>query len=185
MAESIWQILGIPVTRDEPVIQQAYAQKAKLCHPEDAPERWAILHDAYLQALRFARGDPARGIEVREENVFPFPHPESGTESEFSEEFREALSQSRDAPERISSALEALRGCRPPISSPQLYSLIGMLYELRCQSEAERNAAEDVLAFFYENSFTREANTLILSTLLCAFAGVFFVDLGEEGTADA
>jgi 4-azaleucine resistance transporter AzlC len=26
---------------------------------------------------------------------------------------------------------------------------------------------------------------LILATLLCAFAGVFFVDLGEEGTADA
>lgn len=48
-----WEILGIAETTDRKAIRRAYAQKSKTCHPEETPEAFQQLHDAYQQALEY------------------------------------------------------------------------------------------------------------------------------------
>lgn len=52
---SIWEILGISPTRDRQAIRRAYAERTKLCHPEEDPDGFAALHEAYTLAMRYAR----------------------------------------------------------------------------------------------------------------------------------
>ena len=56
---SIWSVLGIEPTGDVPAIKRAYAARSREVHPEDSPEDFRILHEAYLAALAFARRDEA------------------------------------------------------------------------------------------------------------------------------
>ena len=52
--ESCWDILGIEKTKDKLEIKKAYAKLARTISPEDDPEGFQRIHDAYKQALRFA-----------------------------------------------------------------------------------------------------------------------------------
>ena len=52
-----WEQLGISPTTDAKTIKKAYAEKVKTCHQEDNPELWAQLHDAYMQAVKYAQTD--------------------------------------------------------------------------------------------------------------------------------
>ena len=58
---NIWKILGIEPTTDKKAIRKAYAAKTKVIHPEDAPEEFKRLHEAYQAALGFA--DYVRQVE--------------------------------------------------------------------------------------------------------------------------
>ncbi len=60
----IWDRLGIEPTDNVRIIKKAYAKKAKECHQEDYPEEWQLLHDAYEQALAFAKRDIPPQIRV-------------------------------------------------------------------------------------------------------------------------
>jgi hypothetical protein len=51
----MWHVLGIAHTRDERAIKRAYATKLKTTRPEDDPEAFQRLRDAYEAALEFAR----------------------------------------------------------------------------------------------------------------------------------
>ncbi len=51
---NIWNILGIEPTTDKKAIRKAYAAKTKEIHPEDAPEEFKRLHEAYQAALGYA-----------------------------------------------------------------------------------------------------------------------------------
>lgn len=51
----IWSILGIPPTQDQEEIKRAYAEQSKLCHPEENPQAFMELRDAYRAALDAAR----------------------------------------------------------------------------------------------------------------------------------
>ena len=55
----IWQILGIPYTTDINEIKQAYARKAKECHPEEHPEEFNRLQKAYKSAVQIAKSRKA------------------------------------------------------------------------------------------------------------------------------
>ncbi len=48
-----WEILGLQPGAEERDIKRRYAQLVKNCRPEDSPEAWQQLHDAYEQALRY------------------------------------------------------------------------------------------------------------------------------------
>lgn len=50
---NIWKILGIEPTTDKKAIRKAYAAKTKVIHPEDAPEEFKRLHEAYQAALGY------------------------------------------------------------------------------------------------------------------------------------
>lgn len=56
---SAWQLLGIAPTDDLRAIRRAYAAKAKIYHPEEHPDAFRKLHDAYRQTARYARGQRA------------------------------------------------------------------------------------------------------------------------------
>ena len=64
--ESIWTILGLEPTRDVSAIKRAYAEKAKTCHPEEDPQGFLKLRNAYQAALDYAEGE-AEAEEPEEE----------------------------------------------------------------------------------------------------------------------
>ena len=51
-----WDILGIEPTKDKTVIKQAFSKLAHETNPEDDPDGYAKLHDAYKAALKYASG---------------------------------------------------------------------------------------------------------------------------------
>ena len=53
---SIWSTLGIDPTRDKREIKRAYAKMAARYHPEEQPEKFQEIYDAYEQALSYAEG---------------------------------------------------------------------------------------------------------------------------------
>lgn len=56
---NIWQILGISYTTDINEIKQAYARRAKECHPEEHPEEFNRLQKAYKSAVQVAKSRKA------------------------------------------------------------------------------------------------------------------------------
>lgn len=52
--QSCWQILGINPTNEINQIKKAYAEKSKLYHPEEKPQEFLKLREAYEQALKQA-----------------------------------------------------------------------------------------------------------------------------------
>ena len=51
----IWSILGLEPTQDVSAIKRAYAQKTRDCHPEEDPEGFLRLREAYQAALDYAQ----------------------------------------------------------------------------------------------------------------------------------
>jgi len=52
---NIWEILGIGVTGDFAVIKSAYARQLKGCHPEDDPDGFQHLREAFEIASKYAK----------------------------------------------------------------------------------------------------------------------------------
>lgn len=50
----IWEILGISPVEDKKLIKKAYAARSREVHPEDEPEEFMRLYEAYRMALRYA-----------------------------------------------------------------------------------------------------------------------------------
>lgn len=66
----VFQILGIPETKDENVIRQSYLLLLKDTNPEDDPEGFKRLREAYEEAVRLSK--------VREDNETQEPQGETG-----------------------------------------------------------------------------------------------------------
>ena len=66
-----WNILGIPPQTDLAAIRAAYAEKTRACHPEEDPEGFAALHEAYRAAMVQARQWRSRPAEA--ESAEPEP----------------------------------------------------------------------------------------------------------------
>lgn len=61
MKSDIWTFLGIASTSDKKTIRSAYAAQSRLHHPEEEPEYFVELNQAYRQALSLARTAEADG----------------------------------------------------------------------------------------------------------------------------
>ncbi|WP_240627465.1 J domain-containing protein [Thermoflavimicrobium daqui] len=62
----IWDILGIEPTNDISVIKKAYAKKLRIYHPEDDPEGYQKLREAFDQALNQAKNSQVRPVSSEE-----------------------------------------------------------------------------------------------------------------------
>ena len=58
-----WEVLGIEPTDDKTAIKRAYTKLARKTNPEDDPEGYSRLHDAYRAALDYATGRIVSVIE--------------------------------------------------------------------------------------------------------------------------
>ena len=57
---NIWETLGIEPTTDVKLIRRRYAELVRLYHPEDQPETYQEIVEAYQKALAYARSRKAR-----------------------------------------------------------------------------------------------------------------------------
>ncbi len=58
-----FKVLGIERTTDKRVIKRAYASKVKQYHPEENPEEWKKVHEAYEAAMAYAMNAEAGNQE--------------------------------------------------------------------------------------------------------------------------
>lgn len=64
---NVFEILEISPTDDKREIKKAYARLVKKYHPEEHPQEWKNIHDAYLAALKMSdrsAGIPSQAISV-------------------------------------------------------------------------------------------------------------------------
>lgn len=59
----IWEILEIQPVKDPKAVKRAYAKKCRTCHPEEAPEEFDRLHQAYEAALAYCSLEETDEIE--------------------------------------------------------------------------------------------------------------------------
>lgn len=59
ISDEIWAELGLSPTHDRILVRRAYAQRLKLTNPEDDPERFKRLREAYEKALVWVDGQGA------------------------------------------------------------------------------------------------------------------------------
>ncbi|MFD3259652.1 tetratricopeptide repeat protein [Paenibacillus lentus] len=76
----IWTILGIEQTYDTSVIRRAYAKKLQIHHPEDDPQGYQQLREAYDQAMRLAKQHQQSQINIS------FTEEEEESSSSFSQQ---------------------------------------------------------------------------------------------------
>lgn len=70
-SNNTYDILGIDRNADKKTIKKAYAQLVKHYHPEDHPEEWKRIHDAYEVAMQTASGrkqKPSATLETMEQS---------------------------------------------------------------------------------------------------------------------
>ena len=83
----IWEWLGIPPSKDIAKIKSAYARQAKIYHPEEHPEEFKALQNAYKTALRLAKSQGTvtyvTPVTVPVEDEKKEDIPESGAEHSF------------------------------------------------------------------------------------------------------
>jgi len=91
--QSCWKTLEISPTKDIATIQSAYASAARKYHPEEHPEQWSRIHDAYLDAIAYAQGTFARaGFSVAgPRRTAPHDKLENDASTEYAELFENSL----------------------------------------------------------------------------------------------
>ena len=102
-----WSVLGIEPTKDVTAVKRAYAARSREVHPEDSPEEFRVLHEAYLEALALARQTEETVPETAPE--FPPAYTENQARSAPAENavsYRELVYEtSREEAEELSSAV--------------------------------------------------------------------------------
>lgn len=87
---TIWETLGIEPTRDVRIIRQRYAELVRLYHPEDQPETYQKIVQAYQEALSYARSSNETPKSSFGEASLSYDDGES------SEDFKEKIDSSLD-----------------------------------------------------------------------------------------
>ncbi|MGN1277164.1 MAG: hypothetical protein ACI4UK_09275 [Floccifex sp.] len=73
MELDIWKILGIQATNDRKTIKRAYAKQLKLHHPEEDPEGFQLLYQAYQLALELKEAEIEKVVQKEMDSPPPIP----------------------------------------------------------------------------------------------------------------
>lgn len=76
--ERIWEILKIDATEDKREIKRAYARLSREIHPEEKPEEFQRLYDAYQRALQYTSYMKERKAGMTEAEAMPESVQEEG-----------------------------------------------------------------------------------------------------------
>lgn len=90
---NIWDVLELHVTTDRKEIQKAYAKKTKSIHPEEHPEEFMELHEAYKAAIHFAKRQKSITIHRSPKKPVSIQKPEDEKKLDFSSVFEESTTQ--------------------------------------------------------------------------------------------
>ena len=98
-------VLGIEPTTEKKTIKRAYAAKSREFHPEEHPEEFRRIHDAYEEALAWAERNAGRGEEPQMPEEPRRMEEESGEDRmensrEKDEKSEESATQSVEPPEQ-------------------------------------------------------------------------------------
>lgn len=89
---NVWNVLGIETTTDESVIKKAYAKKLRLHHPQDDPEGFQQVKEAYEKAMKAVK-ERREG----EDSSVCFHHDTRLEEDELDEEFDAGFEDASDS----------------------------------------------------------------------------------------
>ncbi len=67
--QEIWEVLGIAPTTNKREVKKAYAEAVKHCHPEEEPEAFQKLYEAYQAALNICVLDSKRQPVLQQEDT--------------------------------------------------------------------------------------------------------------------
>lgn len=152
---TVWEILGIGPTNDIRAIKKAYAEKVKTCHPEDDPDGFRKLQEAYRKAMDYARGKEIQETDVIQEEVpaeqKKMAHPVEVEEVERTNRSDKLFNEVQSSKE-TTNRLEVIRH---------------LLNDVSCISEAtiQKVMQNDIMRMYLDDpSVVKEADTY-LSTL--------------------
>ena len=174
-----WNLLGIGETRDEEAIRQAYREKLKTCHPEENPDGWRDLHNAYRRALDFAAGreripgtDPPPWFRRKPPERSPSTDPDEA--AAFAAEFQQAMAldtpSGADAHEALGRAMRR-RGRITLARAGEILSALGSL-PLRDGSAENSALLERTLKALRPERMTREGCRALADGLWDLAAGL-------------
>ncbi len=156
MKSDIWTFLGIAPTSDKKTIRSAYAAQSRLHHPEEEPEYFVELNQAYRQALSLARTAEADGSsenrisrsgeEDRNSNHTEFTQLNTGTGNEKDKE------ESASLLERLADARQ--KAIQQSMETGALHDFITLF-----TNPKQAKAADTWKRFFLSESFLREQYT--------------------------
>ncbi len=156
MTSEIWTLLGIAPTSDKKTIRSAYAAQSRLHHPEEEPEYFVELNQAYRQALSLARTAEADGSgenrigrsgeEDRNSNHTEFTQLYTGTGNEKDKE------ESASLLERLADARQ--KAIQQSMETGALHDFITLF-----TNPKQAKAADTWKRFFLSEAFLREQYT--------------------------
>ncbi len=117
MSGSIWGILGVAPGSDRDTVRRAYARKLRVTNPEDDPQGFMALREAYeaaLDHLRWAAEDAAFEAEASPEATETTPDLPPGTAVYTPDPYLEPLYPAAATPESpgLSAEMQAFRAMR-------------------------------------------------------------------------
>ncbi len=168
-----WEILGISPTDDIREIKSAYARKAKEFNPEEHPEKFKRVHDAYKNACAYAK----RRQSGQETIIIPKPsEPEKkhndlfedissvrkadsekdGSEDESPYDFADVMSKAAPLEEKTSSAAdEEFESC-----AEEMRKILDDIDLRRSASVWKKLFADHPSAIFTDDRFVDEAERM-------------------------
>ena len=144
-----WEILGIEPTHDVKLIRRRYAELVRLYHPEDQPEIYQQIVEAYQSALREARSNRTRQESGRSEasSTQQINEQESRTTNSATNSLDFELFKSEEKTEQVDTAQPSLD--------------FGDVHETAASNETYKEPVDPSLNFetVNENTSSQEAAT--------------------------
>ena len=208
MGENVFRILEIEPTNDKKEIKKAYAGLVKRYHPEEFPEEWKKIHDAYELAMKMAEHvqpkmspEPPVKIEVLEPQVQerePEAEPSEPTDEKEAERppvvsKQSEFSNKEGQPKRKPLVLERKIATESsePIDEEEMESLfdnIGKMSreQLNQKKEERKKAVEEAVATLRQMAAKKRLNQKAWENFFgredmqsIICTGEFLYDLGE------